>query len=286
MKFRFLLSLLAFVLYCNPLYAGQSAITEADGSACMGDDRSRKQTEQAAVADAKKNAVDRAATYIKSETKVENFQLQKDIIEAYQNATVKVLQELEKNWYKDPNSGDCYKLRIKAEVIPDEKAIEAFSQKKEVADDPSAPLNVKVWTEKKEYKAGEQIKVYLKGNKPFYARVIYKDVSGELVQLLPNPYRNDNYFNGGTIYEIPSGNDKFELAVSPPFGEENVIVYAGSSPLGDINLQATRGVYAVKTKSKDVGIKTRGVKLTEKSGSKSAAPVEFVETTASLKTGN
>ncbi len=286
MKFRFLLSLLVFVLYCNPLYAGQSAITEADGSACMGDDRSRKQTEQAAVADAKKNAVDRTATYIKSETKVENFQLQKDIIEAYQNATVKVLQELEKNWYKDPNSGDCYKVRIKAEVIPDEKAIEAFSQKKDVADDPSAPLNVKVWTEKKEYKAGEQIKVYLKSNKPFYARVIYKDVSGELVQLLPNPYRNDNYFNGGTIYEIPSGNDKFELAVSPPFGEENVIVYGSSSPLGDINLQATRGVYAVKTKSKDVGIKTRGVKLTEKSGSKSAAPAEFVETTASLKTVN
>lgn len=104
-------------------HASQSTITDSEGYACMGDDKSRKQTEQAALADAKKNAVDKTATYIKRETKVENFMLQKDIIEAYQNATVKVLQEIEKNWYKDPNSGDCYKLAIKAEVIPDEKAI-------------------------------------------------------------------------------------------------------------------------------------------------------------------
>lgn len=64
---------------------------------------------------------------------------------------------------------------------------------------------------KKEYKALEKIKIYIKGNKPFYARVLYKDVKGELIQLLPNPYRKDNYFNGGVIYKIPSGNDRFSI---------------------------------------------------------------------------
>jgi len=285
MTSRFLFAVLALSLFCKPIYAGQSTITDAEGNACMGDDKSRKQTEQAALTDAKKSAVDRAATYIKSETQVKDFVLQKDIIEAYQNATVKVLQEVEKNWYKDPNSGECYKLKIKAEVIPDEKAIAAMAMKPETADNPNAPLSVKVWTEKKEYKAGEQIKVYIKGNKPFYARVLYKDAGGEMVQLLPNPYRNDNYFNGGAIYELPSGNDKFELAISPPFGEENVIVYASSQPLGDIEVQGTRGVYAVKTKSKDVGARTRGVKLMEKSGDKASVPAEFVETVAAVKTG-
>ena len=58
----------------------------------------------------------------------------------------------------------------------------------------------------------------MRGNKPFYAKVIYKETTGNLIQILPNPYRKDNYFNGGVIYEIPSGNDKFELEVNPPFG--------------------------------------------------------------------
>jgi len=90
--------------------ASQSTITDAEGYACLGDDKSRKQTEQAALAAAKKNALDRTATYIRSETKVADFVVQKDIVEAYQRATVKVLQEIERNWYKDPQSGDCYKV--------------------------------------------------------------------------------------------------------------------------------------------------------------------------------
>ena len=76
----------------------------------------------------------------------------------------------------------------------------------------------------------------MKGNKPFYVRVVYEDADGSILQLLPNPYRQDNYFNGGVVYEIPSGNDRFELEVSPPFGEENIVVYA---PAGHIPSLAT-----------------------------------------------
>ncbi|MCK7510234.1 MAG: DUF4384 domain-containing protein [Desulfobacterales bacterium] len=57
------------------------------------------------------------------------------------------------------------------------------------------------------------------------------------------------------VYEIPSGLDKFQLEVNPPFGEENIIVYASVSELGDLNLKEEGSVYAVKTKSKDIGIK-------------------------------
>ncbi|MDO9288148.1 MAG: DUF4384 domain-containing protein, partial [Thermodesulfovibrionales bacterium] len=202
------------------LYASQSTIVESEGYACMGEDKSKKQTEQTALADAKKKVIEQVSTYIKSETHVKNFELEKDLTSAYSNATVKVIQEIEKGWYKDSSAGDCYKIKIKAEVIPDEKAIEKISKGSQVADDPSAPLSVNVWTDKKEYKSGEKIKVYIKGNKPFYARVVYKDAGDNMVQLLPNPYRSDNYFNGGVVYEIPSGNDKFELDVSPPFGKE------------------------------------------------------------------
>ncbi|MFI4962890.1 MAG: hypothetical protein ACHP6H_03435, partial [Legionellales bacterium] len=65
---------------------------------------------------------------IKSETQVKDYALQKDLVSAYANADVKVIEDLEKGWYKDPSSGDCYKIKIKAEVTPDEKAMEKLSQ--------------------------------------------------------------------------------------------------------------------------------------------------------------
>ena len=215
MTSHFLMFVFLFFMLVSPVLAAQSTITEAEGNACMGDDKSRKQTEQSALTEAKKKAIEFTATYIKGESHVKNFMLEKDLISAYANAEVKIIQELEKTWYKDAAAGECYRLKIKAEVIPDIKAMETLSSNAQSMDDPSAPLSVKVWTDKKEYKAGDKIKIYLKANKPFYARMLYKDVSGKLLQLLPNPYRVDNYFNGGVLYEIPTGNDKFDLEVSP-----------------------------------------------------------------------
>jgi hypothetical protein len=250
----------------------------------MGYDKSRKQTEEEALTNAKRKAIEYASTYIKSETRVKDFQLEKDLIDAYANATVKIIQELEKGWYKDASSGDCFKVKIKAEVIPDDKAMEKISQDKRTTDDPSAPLHVSVWTDKKEYRQGEKIKVYIKGNKPFYAKVIYKDAGGTMVQLLPNPYRVDNYFNGGVIYEVPSGNDRFDLEVTPPFGSESIMVYASTSPLGEIDLATVGGVYKIKTSSENIGKNTRGVALKEKSPDQKTKAAEFSEAEIVLKT--
>jgi len=277
MILRVLLILLATAIYISPAYAGQSTITIGEGYACMGEDKSRKQTEKAANDDAKRKAAEFVLTAIKSETEVKNFELEKDLLSAYTNATVKVLQELEKGWYKDASLGDCYKAKIKVEVVPDEREMEKLTKTKQAADDPSAPLNVRVWTDRNEYKNGERIKVYIKGNKPFYARVLYKDAAGSLLQLLPNPYRTDNYFNGGVVYELPAGNDRFDLEVIPPYGEESLVVYSSTSPLGDIKLQAEGGVYKVNTKSKDIGVKTRGIEFVEKETGKTSYAAEFFE---------
>ena len=278
------ISLILSIFLSSNLYAAQSTITEADGSACMGEDRSKKQTENLAFEDAKRKAVEWTLTYLKSETVVNKYELQKDLIEAYSNAAIKIIQEMEKKWYKDESLGDCFKVKIKAEVIPDEKAIENISKNNQMSDDPSAPLSIKVWADKKEYKGSDKIRVYIKGNKPFYARVVYKDAGGNMVQLLPNPHRGSNYFNGGTIYELPSGEDKFELEVTPPFGEEDIIVYASTSPLGDIELQAEGGIYQVKTKAGDIGDRTRGIKIKEKTGSKEGMPSDFFEDKVVVRT--
>jgi hypothetical protein len=87
------------------------------------------------------------------------------------------------------------------------------------------------------------------------------------------------------IYEIPSGNDRFELEVSPPFGEESISLYASTSPLGDINLSKGGAVYQVITKESDIGIKTRGIKLKERiEGGRSQAS-EFFEEQMTVRTG-
>jgi len=272
-----------FVILClnGPLFAAQSTITEADGSACMGDDKSRKQTEQAALADGMRKAAEFAATYIKSETHLKDMTLEKDLISAYARGAVKVIQELEKGWYRDASAGDCYRVRIKAEVVPDEKEMTKAAQYI-APDDPSLPLSIRVWTDRREYGQGERIKIYLKGNKPFYARLLYRDVKGKTLQLLPNPYRQEVYFNGGTVYEIPSANDRFALEVSPPFGEESIIVYASTQELGVIETKTEGNVYRVTTRSQDMGNKMRGVKITDNQGK--AAAAEFYEETQSVKT--
>jgi hypothetical protein len=275
--------MLCLLVISGNIYAAQSTITEAQGYSCAGEDKSRKQTEQESLADAKRNAVENALSYIKSETKVKDFQVEKDIMQAYSNATVKVIEVKEHNWYKDERSGDCYKTKIKAEIIPDEKAMNELAANKEIADDPSLPLSVKVWTDKKDYKGKEKIKIFLKGNRPFFARVLYVKVKGESLQLLPNPSRSDNYFNGGIIYEIPSGNDRFELEVGPPFGDENIIVYASSTELGEIKLKKAGEVYEVKTGAEDVGVHTRGIQLKEKSGNDKPAEA-FYEGKVTVKT--
>ena len=278
-----------FLVFAIPLietasYSAQSTITEVEGYSCMGYDKSRKQTEEEAATNAKRKASEYASTYIRSETRVKDFQLEKDLIEAYANAAVKIIQELEKTWYRDPSSGDCFRIKIKAEVLPDEKIMTKIAKEKGSADDPSGPLNVQVWTDKKEYGKGEKIRIYLKGNKPFYARVAYKDARGNILQLLPNPFRKDDYFNGGVVYEFPSGSDRFALEVTPPFGQEGIIVYAGTNPLGDIDLEASGSVYEVKTKQQDIGVKTRAVKIRPKEGTKEAGASEFYEGQVPIKT--
>lgn len=289
MKTILMLSLAALLLAAN-LQAVQSTITEAEGRACLGDDRSRKETETAALAEAKRMAVEFAATFIDSETRVEDLVLQKDLLSAYSHAEVKLLGEPEKSWYHDPAAGECLLVKIKAEVVPELKAMTKLTDNAGLADDPAAPLQVKAWTDKKEYRAGEKIRIYLRGNKPFYARVLYRDAGGATIQLLPNPHRADHYFNGGTIYELPTGSDQFELEVAPPFGEESLIVYASTAPLGEIGLTAQGGVYQVTTIAKEIGTRTRGIKLKAKGEAAQAAgqaptASEFFEANTAVKTG-
>ncbi len=282
MRNAFLL-LLAFLACAASAHAGTSTLTAADGYACMGDDKSRKQTEAEALANARRNAVEFAAVHIRSQAEYRDTLLQQDLLQAFAAGSAKILEVQESAWYQDPRSGDCYRLKVRAEVVPDEAALQKASEGKKLADDPTAPLQVQVWTDSQEYRQGERLKVYLRANKPFHGRVVYLDAAGQPVQLLPNPHRSEHYFQGGVTYEIPAGGDRFDLKVQPPFGAESITVYASTAELGGLEVEAAGGVYVVRTQGADIGARTRGIAVTPKQGAAGTA-AEFSEASAEIVT--
>lgn len=146
------------------------------------------------------------------------------------------------------------------------------------------PLEVRVWTEHKTYKAGQAIKIFLKGNKDFYARIVYRDVDGNLVQLLPNAYRKTASFAGGQTYAVPDDTDAFDLVVGPPFGTERILVFASTAPVGSIAGQDIgQGLSLLEGSIEDIRRQTRGVAVQSKAPGN--VKTEFVDATADLKTG-
>jgi hypothetical protein len=275
--------ILTLLLVCFiGLFAAQSLIVEAEGIASMGNSKTKDQTVNEARVNAKRLAVDKAGTYISSETTVKDFVMESDIVEAFAKADVKILNESGK-WFKDESLGDSYRLTVQAEVMP--KEFKEKPGKSSIADDPNAPLTVKIWTDKNqtEFKAGENISLFMKGNKPYFARVVYIQNDGTQVQILPNPYRKDNYFEGGTLYTLPSGKDRYELTVNPPFGSEKIVVYASTAELGEVQTEANESVYVLVGDAEETGVKTRGIKITKKEG-KSSKAAEFDQREIMIKT--
>ncbi len=289
-RITFLLIIILFLLPSHGraqdvnTYGQGSVILEVEGHACMGDERSRKKTRIMAITETKRKAAEMALTHISSETRIEDFAVSSDIVDAYSQAKVKIIEEKEKGWFTDKFAGECYRIKLKMEVIPDLDRLSKVINKDTLIEEPNAPLTVKLWTDKESYRVGEKIKIYLRVNKPFYARIVYRDVSGKLVQLMPNPYRNDNYFNGGVTYEIPSGNDRFDLQITPPFGKENIILYTSTGDLGKLDLRKAGGVYVVQDSSKGMEAKTRGVAITQKTGSSGPGVAEFSEANIAVST--
>ena len=214
-----------------------SFITEVEGLAYFSDDKTLRQTRLEAEMDAKRKAVEGARVEIKSQTKVEDFQVTYDLILSRAEAGVRVLEMKDLGL----DNGNRYRVIIKAEVTyilkerDDEKAQPPRLQPGDLPEMKEGPLFVKAWTDKTSYHEGEMVKISFVGNKDFYLYLVYQETSGNAVQLMPNLYRPHNVFKGGTTYSIPERRDGFSFRVQSPFGKERIMFYASTSPVAEFN---------------------------------------------------
>ena len=129
------------------------------------------------------------------------------------------------------------------------------------------------------------MRLFIEGNKGFYGLIVYKDVSGDLLQLLPNAHREDNYFEGGVVYEFPSGGDRFKLEAAPPFGLETLTLYAATAPLGDLETSPAGSFYRVKTSSVEMEVQIRSMASHDRHGDDGTfVPVEFASDPVKIRT--
>ena len=257
----------------------RSCIQSVDGYAYLSEDMTLSETRRAAFANAKRQAVENARTFIISNTIVEDFVVKKDLIQGTAEGAVSILEQ--KDFGVEDNQR--YHVWIKAEV---EYGLKPKEQKiiTDTAFNKEAPLTVKVWTSKKKYKAGENIVIYIQGNRDYYARVVDITSGGDIIQLLPNNYRTNNFFKAGEIYKIPDKKDSFDLKVTSPYGEDKIIVYASDTPLGKVSLEQTgQGIGKYRGSRKSLARLTRGISIV--SAGQGNRPAQFYEATWSVTTG-
>jgi hypothetical protein len=220
-------------IQATPDQEQRSNIVEVDGYVQLSEEKSIRDVRQEAFANARRQALENAESRIKSQTRVENYQLQYDLIESGAEGVVKVLEQ--KDFGIENNSR--YHVWIKAEVTyvlrpPAEPA------KQKALMSPEAPLTVKVWTDKKSYADGEYITIYMEGNRDFYARIVNISSDKKVIQLLPNGYRQ----------------------VTPPYGQERIVVYASETPMGDIPMAPlAAGLQEYKGSNDDLAFRVRSI---------------------------
>ncbi len=107
---KIFISAFLLVFMASNLYASQSLITESEGQSCVGKDKTKKQTEAAAMTAAKHNAAEQVLARISKRNDVTI------------DTGVNVIRQIQGDWYNDAAAGDCYRVKIKADVIPNIKA--------------------------------------------------------------------------------------------------------------------------------------------------------------------
>ena len=233
----------------------RSVIQSVDVYAYPGEGGDAKQLRRKALSRERTRILEKAKKYLDSRTKVAGINLDYDIIKDKAGRFVDILSVEDCGSDNKGRHHMCIQGEVKYRI----KNLKYGNEKlRAVLMKPSAPLTVYVWTDKRKYAEGERVKIYFKGNRDFYGKIVKVGAKGRVLQLLPNNYRQISFFKRGAVYTVPDEGDRFDLEVHSPFGEERIIVYASDLPLSLRNMKTVaKGIYAYRGKESSLGKSVR-----------------------------
>ncbi len=85
--------------------------------------------------------------------------------------------------------------------------------------------------DKQVFQQGDELKFLLSLDRDAYLYVLYQTADNQLIQLIPNSNRQDNFFKADIFIEVPAESAAYQFIVSPPFGDETVYGFALDTPL-------------------------------------------------------
>ena len=188
-----------------------------------------------AVSEARKAALRRAQQFL--ERKFRGVGFGYEILRTAPEGAVRVLDRRTLG----PDEAGRPRWRIDMEVdYTFRPASGSDAASRQAAIDRAGLLNVRLWTDKKQYRAGEPVTVNFEGNRDFYAKLVRITAGGAIEQILPNNYRQLSSFRKGIRYQAPGEGDRFVLS-PPPGSRETFLIVASPYAMSHINMKTLAG---------------------------------------------
>ncbi|MFO0698061.1 MAG: DUF4384 domain-containing protein [Nitrospira sp.] len=268
---------------------GGKGLATVRGQACygFGDDQTPAQARRGAMVKAQEEAVRSFGVFVKSSSRIKNFQMEEDII---QTTSAAMLQEIVVEKEERKPQEICITLRAKISPVSLEEMIKQRVGAKEIALEAQATLNpsqpkfgVKVWTNKTNgrYSEGEKLIVYVQVERDAYLKLDYFQADGTVVHLVPNMFRGQAFIQAGKTYSFGDDASPEQFVIQEPFGAEVIKAITGvqpfdgtaddEKPVGDSKayLNRLRGIkVAAATSSVELHSESRAVTDYKKDGLK------------------
>ncbi|MEQ1847544.1 MAG: DUF4384 domain-containing protein [Nitrospira sp.] len=217
---------------------GGKGLETVRGHACygFGDDQTPAQARRGAIVKAQEEAVRSVGVFVKSSSRIKNFQMEEDII---QTTSAGMLQDIVVDKEERKPQEICITLHAKISPVSLDEMIKQRLGAKEIAQEAQATLvppqpqfGVKVWTNKPNgrYSEGEKLIVYVQVERDAYLKLDYFQADGTVVHLVPNMFRGQAFIQAGKTYSFGDEASPEQFIIQEPFGAEVIKAITGVQP--------------------------------------------------------
>jgi hypothetical protein len=112
--------------------------------------------------------------------------------------------------------------------------------------------------DKQTFQKGDVISFLISLDRDAYVLMIYEDAEHNLLQIIPNRYRQINRYDTGLFISVSNRDEPFEFVVSPPFGKETVWVFASEQSFEELQgMELENGLKKLSASLPDILAKIR-----------------------------